>query len=93
MYAYVVADTDYGRRAAIALRAARYELAERIGVVEETVARWERADVRLPAEQAALVTVALDLPGDLLMRPPTTRERALAMVAAWDVLREAEPRH
>ena len=87
-------DREYAVWVAVAMKAAAYyrsvsteELADRIGVHVETVRRWMRAQNVLSAEDASLVASALDIPGDLLMRPPESRERALAMIAAWDGLR------
>jgi hypothetical protein len=39
----------------------------------------------------ARLAVALNAPSDLFLRPPETRERALAMMATWDALHEAGP--
>jgi transcriptional regulator with XRE-family HTH domain len=98
MYALVVPEIEYQQRVAVAMKAAAYyrgmtaeDLADRVGVAVETVRRWMRADRGISAADAALVADALDAPSDLFIRPPESRERALAMMAAWDALREAGP--
>jgi transcriptional regulator with XRE-family HTH domain len=100
MYAMAVAtDSEYAARVAVALKAASYyrglsteALSNGLGVPVETVRQWMRGQTMPSAEHLAALTAALDVPGDLLMRPPATRERALAMIAAWDALREDGPR-
>jgi transcriptional regulator with XRE-family HTH domain len=94
----VGADSEYVSRVAVALKAAAYyrglgtdDLAQRIGVHVETVRQWMRGQSAPSAEHLAALSTVLDVPGDLFMRPPESRERALAMVAAWDALREAGP--
>ena len=67
----------------------RHALAERIGVSYETVRRWAAEETQMSRDDVELVADALDIPGELLVRPPSTRERALAMIAAWDGMREA----
>lgn len=87
-------ETEYELHARTALRAAMYyrgmtdaAVARAIGVAANTVGRWARGERRMSAEEAAALTAALDAPSDLFARPPESRERALAMMAAWDELR------
>lgn len=61
-------------------------LAGRIGVEPNTVGRWARGERRMSAEEAAALAQVLDAPSDLFMRPPASRESALAMMAAFDEL-------
>lgn len=101
MYADEVArraETEYERRVRIALRAAAYYrglandvLASRVGVASNTVGRWMRGERHMSAEDAAGLTAALDAPPELFIRPPESREKALAMMAAYDELRQVEP--
>ena len=98
MYAVHVPATDFSHRVGAALRAAAYyrdestdDLAAAVGVSVETVRRWMRGDHLPSIEDVARLVKALDAPSDLSLRPPETRERALAMMAAWDGLRGAEP--
>jgi transcriptional regulator with XRE-family HTH domain len=88
-------DTEYVALVAVAIRAAAYyrgmsteDIAESVGMHIETVRRWMRGATALSAEDASKVARALDAPGEMFVRPPATRERALAMMQAWDVLRE-----
>lgn len=87
-------ESEYDLRARTALRAAAYyrgltnaDIATAVGVAENTVGRWMRGERRMSAAEAAALLEALDAPSDLLGRPPATRERALAMMAAYDELR------
>lgn len=89
---------EYVDRMRRALDAAMYyrevdadALASRIGVDRSTIHRWLRGDTVMSAAHASAVATALDAPSDLLLRPPETRERALAMMAAWDELRLGAP--
>lgn len=66
------------------------QLAHATGVSEETVRRWRRGDTKLRMDQAQALVRVLRVPGDLLMRPPATRERALALIAAYDALGQPE---
>jgi transcriptional regulator with XRE-family HTH domain len=91
----VAHDNEYALFVAVAIKAAMYyrglsteELARLLGLHVETIRRWLRADTVLSAGDASRLSATLDVPSDLLMRPPTTRERALAMIAAYDALRE-----
>jgi transcriptional regulator with XRE-family HTH domain len=99
VYALTVPNSEYQERVAIALKAAAFyrsvtkaELAGRIGASVESVRRWMRAQRSLSAEDAAKLADALDVPSDLLLRPPATRERAMAMLTAWDEAGEAGER-
>ena len=67
-------------------------IAERMGVHVETVRQWMRGSNTPSGEHLAELSRVLDVPGDLFMRPPETRERAFAMCAAYDALREDGPR-
>jgi transcriptional regulator with XRE-family HTH domain len=96
MYALVVPETDFSHRAGTALRAAAYyrgmstdDLAIAAGVSVESIRRWMRGERAPGIDDAALLALALNAPSDLFLRPPETRERALAMMAAWDALRDA----
>ena len=96
MYAVLVPDLAYRERAAVALRAAMLyrdmttdDVADAIGMSPETVRRWLRTDRGISAEEASRLTEVLNAPSDLFIRPPETRERALAMMVAWDALRDA----
>lgn len=62
------------------------QLAAKLAVSEETVRRWRRGETKLRMDQAQELVSVLRLPGDLLLRPPATRERALALIAAYDAL-------
>lgn len=50
----------------------------------EQVRRWSRGEYGLKADVVVAIADALDVPTDLLLRPPASREEALAMIAAWD---------
>lgn len=83
-------DATYVTRSAAALRAAlRYagtdatELAGRIGYSAETVRRWARGTTEIRASAIASVADALDIPSDVLVRPPATGDEALLLIAAW----------
>jgi transcriptional regulator with XRE-family HTH domain len=88
--------TDYASRIGQALDAALYyrgveigDLADRIGVNRATIYRWLRGETDMSAAHAAAIVETLDTPPELFVRPPETRARALAMLAAYDALREA----
>ena len=96
MYATGVPDVDYLRRLGGALDAAMdyrgttpRDLATNVGVSRDTIYRWMNGRTGMSATEAAAAAVALDAPGDLFLRPPESRERAMAMMAAWDAMREA----
>ena len=90
--------TGYAARAGRALDAAMYyrgmeinDLAVAIGVNRGTLYRWIRGETDMSAAHAAAIIEALDAPPEILVRPPETRERALAMMAVYDELRAAAP--
>ena len=60
------------------------KLAEGIGADRRTVWRWLRGDAPMSLADASRIAEMLDLPGDLLIRPPATRDGALAMIAEHD---------
>lgn len=89
-------DETYVARSASALRAAlRYAdmdataLAARIGYNAETVRRWVRGDTEIRANALSAVADALDVPIDVLVRPPATADEALMQIAAWRGVRRA----
>lgn len=63
------------------------EMAALVNVNRATVYRWRAGTAVMSAAHAAAVAETLNAPSDLFLRPPETRERALAMMAAWDAAR------
>ena len=59
-------------------------LAEGIGAARRTMWRWLRGDAPMSLADASRIAEMLDLPGDLLIRPPATREGALEVIADHD---------
>lgn len=99
MHTLAMPDVDYAAHVAAAIKAAAYyreldpeKIAARMGVHVETVRRWMRGQNLPTAEDFAQLAEVLDAPGDLFMRPPASRDRALAMMATWDAMREGGPR-
>lgn len=83
--------SDMNARMGEALRAGMYyrdvtpeQLATRIGKSMEQVRRWTRGEYGLKADVVVAIADALDVPTDLLLRPPASREEALAICATWD---------
>ena len=60
------------------------ELARRVGAHVNSVRRWRRGETVPGTADLQAIAAALDAPGDLFMRPPTTRAEAMAMMLAHD---------
>lgn len=94
MYATQVSDPEYLARFSVSLTAAMFyrglepiELAARLEVNKYTIYRWMNGQHGPSAAEAARIAKVLDAPGYLFIRPAETRERALAMMGAYDALR------
>ena len=99
MYPVAVPDHEFATRLGTALKAALLyrevtteELAARAGVSVESVRRWVRGDTNMSAADASTVADVLDVPAELLLRPPTSRAALFGMLSAWDDSRRDAPR-
>ena len=91
---WVASDEEYAARLGGVIRAARYfremsreSVAAACGVNPETVARWERGTVAVPAHVLHRLVDVLGVPADVLLDPPATRSDALVRIAAYDAVR------
>lgn len=66
----------------------RESVATACGVNPESVARWERGTVSVPAHVLHKLVDVLGAPADLLLDPPATRTEALVRLAAYDAVRD-----
>lgn len=97
MYHVAVPEHAFAERLGTALKAALLyrdmtteQVAAAAGVSVESVRRWVRGDTNISAEDAARLAEVLDLPAELILRPPTSRPAMFAMLQAWDDAQRSE---
>ena len=59
-------------------------LAACVGVARATVYRWMRGEHQLALAEASAIAECLDIPGEMLIRTPSTLQEATRMIIAWD---------